>query len=1155
MATILTGTAGKILGKFLNKTINSTINNTLFSKKRRIFNKKTHINNNHTAGYGHNIPFVFGTMPVKGVLLWQSEIAEHCTKNKRFLNLQQVEDEIYTYTVSFMIGICQGPISSLGRIWLNDQLINDLSAFRLYLGHQDQPLDPLISATCGGQNNAPNYPYLAYLVAENFDITPFNNEIPNFTFEVHNYSRDNNSLENSVKSLIIIPGSGEFVYDTQIQYVKNDKITAINQHHQPGLANAVVSLEQMDKTLPEVEWVAPVVSWFVDDLNIKNCNIKPGVENIDITTFPDQWSVSGFIRQTAHQISHTVDDKLNYGGTISDASIRRYLQTIRHKGYKSMFYPLLFVDNIDKSWRGKITGEYTSIPRFFQQYREFILHYAYLSKGLVDAFLIGSELEGLTKIQSPDGVFPAIMELRNLAIEVKKILGPDVKISYAANWSEYHSYQGLYHMDDLWSCDAIDFIGIDAYFPLSNSTESLYNHKSIIDGWNSGEGYDFYFENGAKKPLEPMYAWKNIEYWLHNLHYNPDGTTTSWRPSSKKIWFTEYGFPSVHCATNEPNRFFDYTSIESSLPRYSSGKVDILAQRIAIEATEMRWNQSESVERRFVWCWDARPYPTWPNLNNIWTDGPNWQKGHWINGKAGLLTLQQVIANLWMKANLDLEKLDVTELYGIVKGFLVEQNQSLLEVITLLKRIYNFIIVEENGKIKFSSHYYNSKPLLLHESELVDRAEVSEHYEDYDGKSFSIQHEVPMHHNTLFYYFNNQLDHTTFQLMGVENKEHTSNIYLPCVLSNEDVQQIAIRETYNIKNKHIQYNFLYKIDYNNIKVVFPGCMIIFNDIKLIITSIKFISEYLVKIVASPYNALYTQKYDLTMLPMVHNSIACSESYSEHIIDILPLRLQSKDEIQLLIGAFTQNWFGVKLSYEFLGSREEKIIKHNAIFGDLLKINTSNNQNTIIDRTTIIKVKIYHGKLFSISEEELFNTNKNLAIIDNKIIQFQLAELQADNSYLIKNIIHTTFNNNNTITNNKFLLIEEEKILKLPHYHKLQITIENRLDKIGLNFSNAKKYDLLSNKYLQLQPFNLQLQDNKLKWDNMIISQELFPELATISFDITCFDKFDRMLSKYSAKENAFIIPEMLDLYKVEVALMIDNSIVSEKATIIKPTSL
>jgi hypothetical protein len=125
MATILTGTAGKILGKFLNKTINSTINNTFFSKKRRIFNKKTHTHHSQIVAYGNNIPLVFGTMPVKGALLWQSEIVEHCIKNKRFLNFQQVEDEIYQYTVSFMIGICQGPISSIGRVWLNDQLIDE----------------------------------------------------------------------------------------------------------------------------------------------------------------------------------------------------------------------------------------------------------------------------------------------------------------------------------------------------------------------------------------------------------------------------------------------------------------------------------------------------------------------------------------------------------------------------------------------------------------------------------------------------------------------------------------------------------------------------------------------------------------------------------------------------------------------------------------------------------------------------------------------------------------------------------------------------------------------------------------------------------------------------------------------------------------------
>lgn len=34
------------------------------------------------------------------------------------------------------------------------------------------------------------------------------------------------------------------------------------------------------------------------------------------------------------------------------------------------------------------------------------------------------------------------------------------------------------------------------------------------------------------------------------------------------------------------------------------------------------------VENKFLWAWDARPYPFFPNLLSIWTDGGIWYYGH-----------------------------------------------------------------------------------------------------------------------------------------------------------------------------------------------------------------------------------------------------------------------------------------------------------------------------------------------------------------------------------------------------------------------------------------------------------------------------------------------------------------------------------------------
>ena len=35
----------------------------------------------------------------------------------------------------------------------------------------------------------------------------------------------------------------------------------------------------------------------------------------------------------------------------------------------------------------------------------------------------------------------------------------------------------------------------------------------------------------------------------------------------------------------------------------------------------------------FAWTWDARPFPTVPLREDVWSDGANWIAGHWLTGK------------------------------------------------------------------------------------------------------------------------------------------------------------------------------------------------------------------------------------------------------------------------------------------------------------------------------------------------------------------------------------------------------------------------------------------------------------------------------------------------------------------------------------------
>lgn len=170
---------------------------------------------------------------------------------------------------------------------------------------------------------------------------------------------------------------------------------------------------------------------------------------------------------------------------------------------------------------------------------------------------------------------------------------------------------------------------------------------------------------------------------------------------NEKIWFTEYGFPSMNGCTNEPNVFVDKGSIESKYPRYSNGEVSFLSQKIAIEGTLKKWQSSEMVEKMFLWAWDARPFPYFPNLCDVWADCHNWQTGHWIQGKLSQLNISDVLSDLLQKAGLKSDQFDTGGVKGLLSGYVINDQQPVRSIIKMLQSCYFFDVVEQDSKLKF----------------------------------------------------------------------------------------------------------------------------------------------------------------------------------------------------------------------------------------------------------------------------------------------------------------------------------------------------------------------------------------------------------------------------------------------------------------------
>ncbi len=334
-----------------------------------------------------------------------------------------------------------------------------------------------------------------------------------------------------------------------------------------------------------------------------------------------------------------------------------------------------------------------------------------------------------------------------LARDVRSLLGPDVKLGYAADWSEYFGYtpqdgsgDHFFHLDPLWAEPEIDFIGIDNYMPLSDWREgsdhedgafgSIYNLDYLRGNVAGGEGFDWYYadEAGAEAQErlaisdgaygEPwVFRYKDLKGWWENAHHDRIGGVraaqpTAWVPRSKPFWFTEVGCAAIDKGANEPNKFLDPKSSELVLPRASTGARDDLMQMQYLRATFAHWadpaaNPSSPVyggrmvdmDRAHVWAWDARPYPWFPGLPEVWSDGDNYARGHWLNGRTSARSLASVVAEICALAGLD--DVDVSDLWGLVRGYGVEGSATGRGALQPLMLAYGFEALERDGGLVF----------------------------------------------------------------------------------------------------------------------------------------------------------------------------------------------------------------------------------------------------------------------------------------------------------------------------------------------------------------------------------------------------------------------------------------------------------------------
>ncbi len=486
------------------------------------------------------------------------------------------------------------------------------------------------------------------------------------------------------------------------------------------------------------------------------------------------------------------------------------------------------------------TITYTGPPEWSM--RRMVLHYAHLCAlaGGVDTFLLGSEMRGLSRVRGANNSYPFVDALVVLAGDVKAILGSSSKVTYGADWTEYFGHQPTdgtgdvyFHLDPLWSSPNIDGVGIYCYWPLSDwrsgrqhldaqNYSSLYELDYLQSNIDGGEGYDWYYASepdrsaqirtpitdGQGKPW--VFRYKDTKSWWGNLHYNRPGgveqaTATGWVPESKPIWLMEVGCPAVHLGSNQPNLFIDPKSSESNFPYFSDGSRDDYIQRRYITALKEYFtpggegyssqnNPSSSQysgrmidhERLYVYTWDARPYPAFPANLDIWGDGENWLRGHWLNGRTGSISLAALVSQLMI--DYGFEDFEPPALNGVVEGYMVDHIMSARDALQSLELAFFFDSFESEGRIKFRHRGAGHTGITLAPDDLVEHKAQDPLYE------LTRSQETELPRSAKINFIDGDHSYRTRSLEGQQTlgqSQRVATAQLPIVMDVGQVQSLA----------------------------------------------------------------------------------------------------------------------------------------------------------------------------------------------------------------------------------------------------------------------------------------------------------------------------------------------------------------------------
>ncbi|WP_272021794.1 glycoside hydrolase family 113 [Olleya namhaensis] len=196
------------------------------------------------------------------------------------------------------------------------------------------------------------------------------------------------------------------------------------------------------------------------------------------------------IKDLAHPEVNYDAERQWFGETVTGG--KQYINTLKKNNINTMLKPQIWV------WKGEFTGflEMTTEAdwlTFETTYSKFILTFAQVAEDTnTEIFCIGTELEKFVAAR-PDYWSALIKKIRTIY---------KGKLTYAANWNEFEK-------TPFW--EQLDYIGIDAYFPVSDSKTPTI--EECLEGWKKHKKLIVDFSKKYDRPvLFTEFGYRSVDF-------------------------------------------------------------------------------------------------------------------------------------------------------------------------------------------------------------------------------------------------------------------------------------------------------------------------------------------------------------------------------------------------------------------------------------------------------------------------------------------------------------------------------------------------------------------------------------------------------------------------------------------------------------------